>query len=94
MGQTYEAKGMALDAFTSYLKTNSGTPARLAGLHTAFETGGLRGASGRNSSKEARANPIGHAGKPIFYAHVRRQWARHENALNRALTTIAMGCNS
>ena len=33
MGQIYEAKGMARDAFTSYIKTNTGTPAQLAGLY-------------------------------------------------------------
>ena len=37
MGQIYEAKGMARDAFTSYIKTNTGTAAQLAALHTAFE---------------------------------------------------------
>jgi tetratricopeptide (TPR) repeat protein len=43
MGQTYEAKGMARNAFRLYIKTNSGTPAELAGLHAAFEKDGLRG---------------------------------------------------
>jgi TolB-like protein/DNA-binding winged helix-turn-helix (wHTH) protein len=69
MGQTYEAKGMARDAFTSYMKTNSGKPAELAGLHTAFEKDGLRGfwleQFKRNASK-----PDWPCWQAIFYAHL------------------------
>jgi len=69
MGQTYEAKGMALDAFTSYLKTNSGTPAQIAGLHTAFETGGLRG-FWQEQFKRSASKPDWPCWQAIFYAHV------------------------
>jgi len=69
MGQTYEAQGMAREAFTSYIKTNSGTSMQLAGLHTAFEKDGLRGfwleQFRRNASK-----PDWPCWQGIFYAHV------------------------
>lgn len=69
MGQIYEAKGMARDAFTSYIKTNSGTPAQLAGLHAAFEKDGLKGfwleQFKRNASK-----PDWPCWQAMFYAHV------------------------
>jgi TolB-like protein/DNA-binding winged helix-turn-helix (wHTH) protein len=69
MGQIYEAKGMARDAFTSYIKANTGTPAQLAGLHTAFEKDGLKGfwleQFKRNASK-----PDWPCWQAMFYAHV------------------------
>ena len=69
MGQIYEAKGMSRDAFTSYIKTNTGTPAQLAGLHTAFEKDGLKGfwleQFKRNASK-----PDWPCWQAMFYAHV------------------------
>jgi TolB-like protein/tetratricopeptide (TPR) repeat protein len=69
MGQTYEAKGMARDAFTSYIKTNSGTPAELAGLHAAFEKDGLRG-FWMEQLKRSASKPDWPCWQAIFYAHV------------------------
>jgi TolB-like protein/DNA-binding winged helix-turn-helix (wHTH) protein len=69
LAQTYEAKGMPQDAFTSYMKTNSGTPAELAGLHTAFEKDGLRG-FWLEQFKKSESKPDWPCWQGLFYAHV------------------------
>jgi TolB-like protein len=69
MGQIYEAKGMAQDAFTSYIKTNTGTPAQLAGLHRAFEKDGLKG-FWLEQFKRSASKPDWPCWQAMFYAHV------------------------
>lgn len=68
MGHIYEQKGMAQEAFDSYLKSNQGTPAEFAALHTAFEKEGLRGfwlqEFRRNEKK-----PDWPCWKAMFYGH-------------------------
>jgi TolB-like protein/DNA-binding winged helix-turn-helix (wHTH) protein/Flp pilus assembly protein TadD len=69
LAQTYEAKGMPQNAFTSYMKTNSGTPVELAGLHTAFEKDGLRG-FWLEQFKKSESKPDWPCWQGLFYAHV------------------------
>lgn len=68
MGQIYEAKGMARDAFTSYIKTNTGTAAQLAALHTAFEKDGLKG-FWLEQFKRSASKPDWPCWQAMFYAH-------------------------
>lgn len=69
MAQAYEARGMPQDAFTSYMKTNSGTPAELAGLQEAFEKDGLRG-FWLEQFRKSESKPDWGCWQGLFYAHV------------------------
>jgi TolB-like protein/DNA-binding winged helix-turn-helix (wHTH) protein/Tfp pilus assembly protein PilF len=68
MGHIYEQKHMPREAFDSYLKSNSGTPADFAALHTAFEKDGLRGFWMHQLNKSEK-KPDWPCWKAMFYGH-------------------------
>jgi TolB-like protein/DNA-binding winged helix-turn-helix (wHTH) protein len=68
MGHIYEQKGMAQEAFDSYLKSNRGTPAEFAALHAAFEKGGLRG-FWLQQFKTSKNKPDWPCWKAMLYGH-------------------------
>ena len=68
MGHIYEQKHMPEEAFASYLKSNSGTPADFAALHAAFEKDGLRG-FWLQEFKRSESKPDWPCWKAMFYGH-------------------------
>jgi TolB-like protein/DNA-binding winged helix-turn-helix (wHTH) protein/Tfp pilus assembly protein PilF len=68
MGHIYEQKGMAQEAFDSYLKSNKGTPEEFAALHAAFEKDGLRG-FWLQQFRRSEKKPDWPCWQAMFYGH-------------------------
>jgi len=68
MGHIYEQKGMAQQAYDSYIKSNKGTPAEFAELRNAFEKDGLRGLW-QLQFKRSEKKPDWPCWKAMFYGH-------------------------
>ena len=88
MGHIYEQKGMPQEAFDSYLKSNSGTPAYFAALHAAFDKDGLRG-FWLQELRKSENKPDWPCWKAMFYGHT----GDHEHAMQMLQQSFDHHCD-